>query len=86
VEYSSNSGDVLTSIAHAISTINDMNTQIALSSAQQNSVADGVGNSLMMINSGADSSVETANNALSASRDLVRLSGDLESLVGKFQV
>jgi len=86
VEYSSNSGDALTSIVNAISTINDMNTQIALSSAQQNLVADGVGNSLMMISQGADASVETANNALSASRDLVRLSGDLESLVGKFQV
>jgi len=86
VEQAGNSGSVLLAITSAISTINDMNTQIATASSQQNSVTDEINRNIVTISDIADSSVNTANNTLTASRDLVRLSGEMESLVSQLRV
>lgn len=86
VEKASNSGEALTSITGAISTINDMNTQIAMSASQQSSVMDEIKQSLMTISAIADESVNATDTTLAASRDLARLSNELESLVGQFKV
>jgi len=86
VEQASNSGNALTLITAAISTINDMNTQIAGSAAQQSSVTNDINSSLMTISGIADDSVLKADTTLNASRDLAKLSGELEALVGQFKV
>jgi len=86
VEQASNSGNALTLITEAISTINDMNTQIVGSATQQNSVTNSISSSLVTIGGIADDSVLKADTTLSASRDLARLSGELEALVGQFKV
>ena len=80
------SGTALSAITQAISTINDMNGQIATASSQQNSVTEEINRNVIKISDVADISVETANNTLIASRDLARLSEELEALVGQFRV
>ncbi|MDC9727734.1 MAG: methyl-accepting chemotaxis protein [Methyloprofundus sp.] len=86
VEQASNSGLALTSITDAISTINDMNTQIALSASQQSVVTGEIKQSLMTISGIADASVNAADSTLASSRDLARLSSELEAIVGQFKV
>lgn len=86
VGQATDSGTALSAITQAISTINDMNAQIATASSQQNSVTEEINRNVIRISDIADSSVETANNTLTASRDLARLSEELEGLVGQFRV
>jgi len=86
VEQATDSGTALTAITQAISTINDMNAQIATASSQQNSVTEEINRNVIKISDIADNSVETANNTLTASRDLAKLSEELEALVGQFRV
>lgn len=86
VEQASNSGLALSSITGAISTINDMNTQIAMSASQQSTVTDEIKQKLMTISGIADESVNVADTTLASSRDLARLSNDLEGIVGQFKV
>jgi methyl-accepting chemotaxis protein len=86
VEQATDSGTSLSAITQAISTINDMNAQIATASSQQNSVTEEISRNVIRISDIADNSVETANNTLTASRDLARLSEELEGLVGQFRV
>ncbi len=86
VERAKDSGTALSAITQAISTINDMNGQIATASSQQNSVTEEINRNVIRISDIADNSVETANNTLTASRDLAKLSEELEALVGQFRV
>ncbi len=86
VGQATDSGTALSAITQAISTINDMNAQIATASSQQNSVTEEINRNVIRISDIADNSVETANNTLTASRDLARLSEELEGLVGQFRV
>lgn len=86
VERATDSGIALTAITQAISTINDMNAQIATASSEQSSVTEEINRNIIGISEIADSSVTTANNTLTASRDLARLSEELEALVGQFRV
>ncbi|MDF1583826.1 MAG: methyl-accepting chemotaxis protein [Methyloprofundus sp.] len=86
VGQATDSGTALSAITQAISTINDMNAQIATASSEQNSVTEEINRNIIRISDIADNSVETANNTLIASRDLARLSEELEALVGQFRV
>ncbi|MBE0469208.1 MAG: methyl-accepting chemotaxis protein [Methyloprofundus sp.] len=86
VGQATDSGTALSAITQAISTINDMNAQIATASSEQNSVTEEINRNIIRISDIADNSVETANNTLIASRDLARLSEELEALVAQFRV
>ncbi len=80
------SGNAFSAITEAISTINDMNVQIATASSQQSAVTEEINRNITAISEIADGSVDSANSALTASRDLARLSEELESLVGQFKI
>jgi methyl-accepting chemotaxis protein len=80
------SGNAFSAITGAISTINDMNVQIATASSQQSAVTEEINRNITAISEIADGSVDSANSSLTASRDLARLSEELESLVGQFKI
>ncbi|BCG63268.1 MAG: methyl-accepting chemotaxis protein [Methyloprofundus sp.] len=80
------SGNALAAITGAISTINDMNVQIATASSQQSAVTEEINRNVIAISEIADGSVDSANSTLTASRDLARLSEELEALVGQFKI
>ncbi len=86
VEQASDSGNAFTAITGAISTIKDMSMQIATASSQQSVVTEEINKNITVISEIADGSVSSANSTLTASRDLAKLSEELESLVGKFKI
>jgi len=86
VEQAAESGEALESITGGISTINDMNAQIATAAEEQTSVAEEINRNIIMISDISDTSVETAHVSLTASHDLAKLSEELEALVGRFKV
>jgi methyl-accepting chemotaxis protein len=83
---SSAAGDALSRITTAVSSINDMNQQIATAARQQQSVTEEVDVSIVRINQASHTSVEKAQDAMSESQELVRLTDKLKGAVNQFKV
>jgi len=86
VGQASESGTALMAITEAISTISDMNTQIATASEQQSSVAEEINRSIVTISGITDESVANAQETSRASGELSELAIELKQAVGKFKV
>jgi len=86
VQQAAESGEALESITGGISTINDMNAQIATAAEEQTAVAEEINRNIIMISDISDTSVATADSSLTASHELAKLSEELEALVGRFKV
>lgn len=86
VEQSEKARDSLEAITRSISTITDMNTQIATAAAQQDSVAGDINRSVTAIN---DASVETSvlsRETVQITEDLGELASNLQSLIAQFKI
>jgi methyl-accepting chemotaxis protein len=76
----------LEDITQSISTINDMNTQIASAAEEQSAVAEDVHRSLTRISSGVEQAASGSTQIAAASDELARLAADLQMRVGRFKV
>ena len=79
-------GTALEVITTKVSGINKMNTEIALTAAQQTSVAEEINKNITNINNIAQETAEGAVQTATASEDLAGLAMRLQSLVGQFKV
>jgi len=78
-------GTSLATIAHAVDTINDMNTQIASAAEEQSAVTETLNRNVTTISQLSNKTAEIARDTAHDSAQLARLAGNLESLVLQFR-
>ncbi|MCG8487531.1 MAG: methyl-accepting chemotaxis protein [Chromatiales bacterium] len=86
VDQAASAGESLRSITGAVSTIMQMNTQIATASEQQATVANEINRNVVNIQSGSEQTAAGAEQTASASLELANLSEELMGLVSQFKV
>ena len=79
-------GESLQSISSSVSTITQMNTQIATAAEEQAAVAEEINGNVITIQSVSDQTAKGAEKTASASEELSALSEQLNILVGQFRV
>lgn len=79
-------GESLEAIAASVTTINDMNTQIASAAEEQSSVAGELNRNITNIHQVAEESEQQAGSIRSACNELARMGEQLQHLVGRFKV
>lgn len=79
-------GASLTNITQSVTTINDMNAQIASAAEEQNAVAEEMNRNIVAINTVAESTAMGAHQTAEASQELARLAEQLQGLVSQFKV
>ena len=86
VEHARNAGTSLDAISSAVSTINDMNIQIATATEEQSTVTEEINNNIVNISQIAESSTEGAKLITNATNELNQLALNLQALVGRFKL
>jgi len=86
VDQASQTGKALDDITTAVSTINDMNTQIASASNEQSLVTEEINQNVVNITQVAEQTASSAEQIDASSRELAHLSSQLQTLVGQFKV
>lgn len=86
VEQAKEAGVSLDHISSAVSTINDMNIQIATATEEQSAVTEEVNNNIVNISLVAESSTEGAMQIAEATEELNQLAFNLQTLVSRFKV
>lgn len=79
-------GEVLNNITASVTNINDMNTLIASSAEEQNSVAEEINRSVVNISQGADIASEGAAHTAETSEDLRNVAEELKHVISGFKV
>lgn len=79
-------GDAITAINTAVSSIQQMNQQIAAAALQQSTVAEQINRSIFSIRDVAEQSATASEQTASASSDLSRLGSELQQLASQFKV
>ena len=85
VEQASKAGDALESITAIVSSINDMNMQIASAAEEQSTVVRELNNNVANIRQVADKTVSGAQEATKASEELSKLAFKMKSLMNQFK-
>ncbi len=85
VEQASKAGDALNSITQAVTTISDMNAQIASAAEQQSQVSEEINRNVTAINDITEENAKGAEQTSESSDGLSHLAHDLQSLVGQFK-
>lgn len=86
VHLANKTGESLNDITNAVSTINDMNIQIASAVEEQSAVTNDVNRNIVEINTIVDSSAEGSEKVMLASETLNNLTMELNGLVGRFKL
>lgn len=86
IEKVSESSNILDSIYENISTISDMNTQVATAAKEQGYASEEINRNVVRINELAHVCHEQANQAAGASGELAKLGSDLQGTVQRFKV
>ncbi len=86
VEAAKQAGTALDAINTAVSSIQQMNQQIATAAEQQSSVAEEISRSVSNIRDVAEQSAAATEETSAASVDLARLGGELQTLVNRFKL
>ncbi len=76
----------LASIASAVATINDMNTQIASAAEEQSAVTEEIHRNVMAISQVSRETADGARQTATASQQLARLAAELQELVSHFKM
>lgn len=85
VEQAAKAGASLESITHVVSTITDMNTQIASAAEEQSAVAEEINRNIVNISQVANQTAVGAQQTASASNEMAKLAAQLQLLVGHFK-
>jgi methyl-accepting chemotaxis protein len=72
-------------VHHAVTTIKDMNTQIATAAEEQHAVAEDINRHITEIHSDAGRISEVSSASKATTRSLTQISGELNELVGRFR-
>lgn len=86
VTHTKQAGESLNGITQAVTSISDMNMQIATASEEQSSVTEEINQNIVNISQVGETTVVNAQQTSSASDSLSTLSSELQSLVGQFKV
>ncbi|QSX34246.1 methyl-accepting chemotaxis protein [Shewanella avicenniae] len=86
VSMSRNAGEMLKEITRAVSTIQDMNHQIAAASEEQSAVAEEINRSVIRVRDIAEESATASNDIAQSAENLAGLGGQLKGLVGRFSL
>ncbi|MGM0449681.1 MAG: methyl-accepting chemotaxis protein [Pseudomonadota bacterium] len=86
VEKASEAEESLGHVREAVSTINEMNVQIASAAEEQTTTVEEINQSLQKIVEVAEAAAKDTQSTEAASEDLSRLAGELRQLVGNFRV
>ncbi len=85
VEQAAQAGTSLDSITRSVTTINDMNAQIASAAEEQSAVAEEINRKISTISDVAQSTAQGAQQTATASEQLAQLAEQLQSLMGRFR-
>jgi methyl-accepting chemotaxis protein len=86
VEKSEHAGEALNNIVHSVSTIMDMNTQIATASEQHTTVTEELNRSVVQISEVSDAAADGSNKTADKSRELSGLGEELTAMVTQFKL
>lgn len=85
VTHAAKAGDSLQSITHSVSTINDMNIEIASASDEQSTVAEEITKNITAIQDASTQTAQGSQQTATASSELLSLASRLQALVGQFK-
>ena len=86
VEKAREANEALSSIATAVATINDLNTQIASAAEEQSATTEEINRNITNIRDMSEQTESGARQAASVSEELARLATNLQQVVGRFKV
>ncbi|MDX1251777.1 MAG: methyl-accepting chemotaxis protein [Gammaproteobacteria bacterium] len=86
VQQAARAGESLASITRAVTSITDMNTQIASAAEEQSAVSEEINRNIVTISQIGSQTAAGAHQTSAASEELARLAAQLQSLVGRFKV
>ena len=86
VEQTKQAGEALAAITRAVSTISEMNLQIASAAEEQSATTEEMNKNIININQLADETANSADQSTAASAELSKLASDLQNLVGQFKI
>ena len=86
IEEAANAGEFLRTIAQSVSTIVDMNSQIAVASEEQSAVAQEINRNIVNIQSISEKTSSGASQTAKSSKQLLALGNQLRQLVEQFRV
>jgi len=86
VEQVERTAESLASIAAAVGTINDMNTQIASAAEEQSAVAEEINRNVVNISQVSAQSAQGSEQTALASTELARLASEMQTLVARFKI
>ncbi len=85
VAQAKNASDAITEITRAVTSMNEMNTQIATAAEEQSAVANEMNRSVVQISSEAEASLHNAQETSATAEQVSRLSATLQELVSRFK-
>ena len=85
VTQAAKAGDALSNITAAVSSISDMNTQIASAAEEQNAVTEDINRNIVDISTLSDTSARGSEQTAASSIELARLASRLQELVSRFR-
>ena len=86
VEQTKQAGEALAAITRAVTTISEMNTQIASAAEEQSATTEEMNKNIININQLADQTANSADQSTAASAELSKLATDLQNLVSHFKI
>ena len=86
VEQTKQAGEALAAITRAVTTISEMNTQIASAAEEQSATTEEMNKNIININQIADETANSADQSTSASAELSKLAAELQHLVSQFKI
>ncbi len=86
VDNAEKAGTALEAITGAVSTISQMNTQIACASQEQSNVAEGISKSISNVRDVAEQSAHSANETSTVSQELNQIAAQLQQMVSRFRI
>ena len=86
VDQTKQAGEALAAITRAVTTISEMNTQIASAAEEQSATTEEMNKNIININQLADQTANSADQSTAASAELSKLATDLQNLVSHFKI
>lgn len=86
VDQTKQAGEALAAITRSVTTISEMNIQIASAAEEQSATTEEMNKNIININQLADETATSASQSTAASSELSKLAADLQSLVSQFKI